>query len=71
MFRRDFTVTKRQLGLLLCLTAGLVFIGLLSLDFVFSGRDGGFGPAQTMALIASVVMFLVGLTLLPLNDTPA
>jgi hypothetical protein len=71
MFRRDFTVTKRQLGLILCLIGGLAFVGLLSLDVIFSGREGGIGPAQRQALIASVGLFLTGLTLLPIKNTPA
>lgn len=71
MFRRDFTITKRQLGLILCLIGGLAFVGLLLLDVIFSGRDGGIGPAQRLALISSVSLFIVGLTLLPLKNTPA
>jgi hypothetical protein len=71
IFRHDFTFTKRQLGIMLCLIGGLAFVGLLSLDVIFSGRDGGIGPAQRLALIGSAGLFLLGLTLLPLRNTPA
>ncbi len=64
-------MTKRQLGLLL-LGAGVVgFIGILSIDIIDYGREGGIGPAQRLALSACVATALVGLTLLPLKDRPA
>jgi hypothetical protein len=71
MLRRDFTFTKRQLGIILCLIGGLAFVGLLSLDVVFGSREGGIGPAQRLALVGSAALFLIGLTLLPLKNTPA
>ncbi len=71
MFRSDFTLTKRQLGIILCLIGGLGFIGLLLLDVIFGGREGGIGPAQRLAIIGSAGLFLVGLTLIPLKDIPA
>ncbi len=64
-------ITKRQLGLLL-LVGGLVgFCAILAVDIVDVGREGGIGPAQTVALIAMALAALVGLSLLPLGDAPA
>lgn len=71
MLRDDFTFTKRQIGILLFVGGLLVFVGLLLLDTLGGGRDGGIGPAQRLALICSVILALIGLTLLPIKDTPA
>jgi hypothetical protein len=71
IFQDDFTFTKRQLGLLLFVGGTLAFITLLALDLIFTGREGGIGPAQRIALIASVVLILIGLTLIPIKNTPA
>ncbi len=71
MFRPDFTFTKRQLGIAFCLMGGLGFIGLLLIDVVLTGREGGIGPAQRLGLMAAAGLFLTGLTLIPLNNTLA
>lgn len=71
MFGNNFTLTKRHLGLIL-LTAGvLAFLGIISIDIFDVGREGGIGPAQQIALIISVLAMLIGLTLIPLGNSPA
>jgi hypothetical protein len=67
----NFTFTKRQLGIILLAIGGLSFLGILGLDFVGGGREGGIGPAQQTALILMGVVTLVGLSLIPLGDNPA
>ncbi len=71
MHTDDAGISKRQLGMIL-LVGGLVgFCAILAVDIVDVGREGGIGPAQTLALIAMALATLVGLTLLPLGDAPA
>ncbi|MFN8376652.1 MAG: hypothetical protein U0694_27745 [Anaerolineae bacterium] len=64
-------MSKRHLGWLLLIGGVLAFIGILSIDILDVGREGGIGPAQQMALLASAGMALLGLTLIPLGDRPA
>jgi hypothetical protein len=71
IFRNDFTLTKRQLGILLFSAGLLAFIALLALDLVGGGREGGIGPAQRLALILSAVTALIGLTLIPIKNLSA
>lgn len=66
-----FTVSKRQLGLALLLVGVVGVIGLLALDFVGGGREGGIGPAQQAALGLMALTALVGASLIPLGDRPA
>lgn len=67
----DHAITKRQFGFGLA-TAGIFgFLGILAIDLVDIGREGGIGPAQSLALVLMVALTLVGLTLIPLGDTPA
>lgn len=71
IFSEDFTFTKRQLGIFLLTIGGLAFVGILALDFIGGGREGGIGPAQMSALIVMGLLALVGLSLIPLGDAPA
>jgi hypothetical protein len=71
MLRNDFTLTKRHIGWLLLLGGAAAFIGILSIDLLDIGREGGIGPAQQMALAVSALAALLGLTLIPLGSTPA
>lgn len=65
------SLTKRQLGILL-LAAGIIgFAGVIGIDLVDVGREGGIGPAQRIALGLMVMLVLIGVTLLPLKDTLA
>lgn len=71
MLKNDFTFTKRQLGLL-CLVVGIVsFAGILGIDLLDAGREGGIGPAQRIALGLTIALAILGLTLIPLGDDPA
>ena len=67
----DFTFTKRQLGIILLAIGGLSFLGILGLDLVGGGREGGIGPAQLAALVVMGFVALIGLSLIPLGDDPA
>lgn len=70
-FSEDFTVTKRQLGIFLLLAGMTGFVGILALDLLNVGREGGIGPAQRAGLALSVSIAILGATLIPLGDTPA
>jgi len=70
-FSRDYTVTKRQLGIALVAIGLVGILGFLAIDIIPVGRQGGIGPAQAFALFVMVVLLLVGLTLIPLGDAPA
>lgn len=65
------SLTKRQLGLLLLLGGAAGFVGIIAIDVLDVGREGGIGPAQQIALALMVALALVGLTLIPIRDTPA
>ncbi len=67
----DKALTKRQLGLLLLLAGALGFAGVLAVDVVDIGREGGIGPAQRIALGLALLIALVGLSLIPLGKQPA
>jgi hypothetical protein len=71
MWRADFTFSKRQLGWLLLILGGLAAGGIIAIDLLDAGREGGIGPAQQLALVVSVGLALLGLTLIPLGDDPA
>lgn len=71
MLSEDYTITKRQLGILLVLAGVLGAIGIIGIDVVNAGQQGGIGPAQMFALGIMVVVAIIGLTLIPLGDTPA
>jgi len=71
MLSKDFTISKRQLGIMLLITGILGAIGILAIDILNAGQQGGIGPAQMFALAIMVVIAVIGLTLIPLGDTPA
>ncbi len=71
MFSNHFTLSKRHLGFVLLIGGILAVIGILSVDIFNVGREGGIGPAQQLALGVSILVALVGLTLIPLGNTPA
>lgn len=68
MLKNNFTLTKRQLGLLLLIGGAVGFLGIIGIDIVDFGRDGGIGPAQRIGLGVMVAIALLGLTLIPLGD---
>ncbi len=71
MFSKDFTFTKRQLGILMLVVGSIGFVVIIGVDVLNAGREGGIGPAQQIALIESVAMALIGASLIPLGDDPA
>lgn len=71
MLRKDYTFTKRHLGLLLVSGGTVAFFGLLAIDVLNAGREGGIGPAQQLGLFLAVAAVFIGLTLIPLGDAPA
>jgi len=70
-FSRDYTLSKRGLGLLLIAVGVVIFAGVYAIDLLDAGRQGGIGPVQQIALGGSVVLALAGLTLVPLGHQPA
>ncbi|MBZ0304938.1 MAG: hypothetical protein K8I82_02605 [Anaerolineae bacterium] len=67
-----FTLSKRHLGLL-SIAGGLVaLIGIFLFDELgLSDPQGGFGPSQKIGVALAVLVVFIGITLLPLGDTPA
>lgn len=71
MFSKDYTFSKRHLGLLLLLIGISGFVAIIGIDVLDVGREGGIGPAQRLALGAMAALALIGLTLVPLGNAPA
>lgn len=71
MHGQEGGVTKRQLGVFMTLVGIIGFCAILAIDIVDVGREGGIGPAQTLALALMAACAIVGLTLIPLGDAPA
>jgi len=71
MWRSDFTFSKRLLGTLLVALGLLAAGGIIAVDLLDAGREGGFGPAQQLALVVSSSLVLLGATLIPLGNDPA
>ncbi len=70
-FSAEFTFSKRMLGILFILGGIFGFVGILMIDILDVGREGGIGPAQKLALGGCIALTLLGLTLLPLGKAPA
>ncbi len=71
IFSPDFTTSKRLLGMLLLVIGIIGFVGILSLDLIGGGREGGIGPTQRAALALMIAIAIFGLSLLPLGKQPA
>ena len=71
MSERDEGISKRQLGFVLAAFGALGFLAILSIDLLDIGRQGGIGPAQSLALLLMAALTLVGISLIPLGDAPA
>ncbi|MBI5670709.1 MAG: hypothetical protein HZC41_22175 [Chloroflexi bacterium] len=57
---------------MILLVGGLAgFTGILAIDILDVGREGGIGPAQQIALGLCAVAALLGLSLIPLGNRPA
>jgi hypothetical protein len=71
VFSNDFTLSKRVLGALM-IAAGIAgFVGVLMIEVLDIGRQGGIGPSQRIALGGCVILAIIGATLLPLGKNPA
>lgn len=70
MLSNHFTLTKRHLGLLLLASGIMAFLAIIGVDLLDVGREGGIGPAQQLALVASAFIALLGLSLIPLGSAP-
>lgn len=68
---QNFTFTKRQLGQIMLVSGVVGFVGILAIDLVGGGREGGIGPAQQAALALAALTALIGASLIPLGDRPA
>lgn len=66
----DFTLTKRQCGVVLIVVGVLLVAGMLAMELV-QGASGGFGAIQQMGVAGGVLGVVLGVTLLPLGDQPA
>ena len=71
MSESDEGISKRQLGIGLAALGALGFLAILSIDLLDVGRQGGIGPAQSLALLLMAALTLVGISLIPLGDAPA
>jgi hypothetical protein len=65
------TLTKRHAGILLVTVGSLGLAAILIMDRLNLGREGGIGPAQQAALVVLALLALLGLTLIPLGNSPA
>jgi len=63
----QYRPSKRDLALVLIVGGLLAIVGLLALDLLGGGREGGIGPAQRAALLASALGIVIGGLLLPLR----
>ncbi|MBI5928072.1 MAG: hypothetical protein HY862_02100 [Chloroflexi bacterium] len=65
----DFTISKRLMGIA-CVLGGIMgAIGIVMVDMLREGSS--FGPFQKLALVATIAVAVIGLTLIPLKDRPA
>jgi hypothetical protein len=71
MFSNTYTLDKRALGILMLIAGVGGVVAILLIDILDSGREGGIGPSQRIALGAMAALALLGLTLIPLGDSPA
>ena len=64
-------ITKKWLGIGLASIGALGVLGSFANDLLNLSDYQGIGPRQMMAIIGAGVLFLVGLSLIPLGDRPA
>ena len=68
-------ITKRQLGIGFMGLSVLAAIGTFVLDWWRTSNEQAFtpqmGPVQIGVLVGAVLLFAVGLTLIPLGNKPA
>lgn len=71
MLRKDFTFTKKQLGILLLIGGVVGFAVILAVDIIDAGREGGIGPVQRVALGGTITLAILGFTMIFAGDSPA
>lgn len=71
IFSNTFTFTKRHVGWLLVIGDVAGFLGIMALNFLRHKPVSEIGPAQQLVFALFAVGFLIGLSLIPLGDTPA
>jgi hypothetical protein len=59
------------MGILLSAVGVLGAAAILIMDRLNLGREGGIGPAQQAALVVLALVAVLGLTLIPLGNSPA
>lgn len=69
-FSKDFTFTKRQLGVIL-LIGGVLVLVAAGVAEVVRDQPGGFGTMQQIAVLIGILSVIIGVTLWPLGDRPA
>lgn len=66
----EFTMTKRQLGLLMII-AGAALVALMLFVEAVGTDSSGLGAVQLLGIGGGTAAILVGATLLPCGDQPA
>ena len=64
-------ITKRALGIGFIIVSTLAIVGTFMADLIGLSADSGLGPVQRNLLIAAFIVLVIGLTLIPLGDSPA
>ncbi len=64
-------ITKRQLGYIFIIISLTAIVGSFIFDLLGGGQFQGIGPSQRLGLGAAILLFLIGLSLIPLGDRPA
>ena len=57
MSEREESISKRQLGIGLAILGAVGFLAILSIDLLDVGREGGIGPAQSLALLLMAALY--------------
>lgn len=71
MFKNDWIITKRLLGIILIGLGAAIGLGVLLVDRLGVGRDAALGPLQIAALAFGALTVIVGATLIPFGSRPA
>jgi hypothetical protein len=64
-------ITKRHLGFTLLLLGLAAVVIVLAVDWIGAGEFRGMGPVQRLALMAGLLVTILGLSLIPFGDRPA
>jgi hypothetical protein len=64
-------ITKRHMGITLLVLGLTAVILVLAVDLVGAGAFSGMGPVQRLALVAGLVVTILGLSLVPFGNRPA